>query len=88
MSERIDNSYIFVLFTRVSGVSIFTVFLVFLNLHFRGRKNNLKMPFMRGVEPIRRTIKYLNAGRLVLKDEIHIFSINYSNYGQHHSGIR
>ncbi|XP_051168118.1 probable 28S ribosomal protein S25, mitochondrial [Leptopilina boulardi] len=46
------------------------------------------MPFMKGIEPIRRTIKYLNAGRLVLKDEIHILSINYNTFGDHHSGMR
>lgn len=43
---------------------------------------------MKGLEPIRRTIKYLNAGKLVLKDEIHILSINYNTFGDHHSGIR
>lgn len=36
------------------------------------------MPFMKGREPIRRTIKYLESGRIVLKDQIKIFSINYN----------
>lgn len=46
------------------------------------------MPFMKGREPIRRTLKYLNAGRLVLKDKVHIFSVNYNTYGDHHAGAR
>lgn len=36
------------------------------------------MPFMKGKEPIRRTIKYLESGRIVLKDQIKIFSVNYN----------
>jgi small subunit ribosomal protein S25 len=36
------------------------------------------MPFMKGREPIRRTIKYLEAGKVVLKDKIRVFSINYN----------
>jgi hypothetical protein len=36
------------------------------------------MPFMVGRAPVRRTIKYLEAGRIVLKDKIRIFSINYN----------
>ncbi|XP_043667235.1 probable 28S ribosomal protein S25, mitochondrial [Vespula pensylvanica] len=46
------------------------------------------MPFMIGKEPIRRTLKYLQAGKLVLKDKIQILSINYNTSGQHHSGTR
>lgn len=46
------------------------------------------MPFMKGKEPIRRSIKYLNAGNLVLKDRIKIFSVNYNTHGEHHSGAR
>lgn len=46
------------------------------------------MPFMLGREPIRRSLKYLNAGKLVLKEEIQIFSINYNTHGSHHKGIR
>lgn len=44
------------------------------------------MPFMKGREPVRRTLNYLNAGTLVLKDKIKIFSINYNTYGRHHEG--
>lgn len=46
------------------------------------------MPFMKGLEPVRRTLKYLNAGRLVLKDDIDIFSINYNTWGESQCGIR
>ncbi|EDW00296.1 probable 28S ribosomal protein S25, mitochondrial [Drosophila grimshawi] len=46
------------------------------------------MPFMKGREPIRRTLKYLNAGKLVLKDKVRIFSVNYNTYGNHHAGAR
>jgi small subunit ribosomal protein S25 len=43
---------------------------------------------MKGRAPIRRTIQYLNSGKLVLKDKIRIFSINYNTFGQHHDGAR
>lgn len=46
------------------------------------------MPFMIGKAPIRRTIRYLELGKLVLKDSIRIFSINYNTYGDHHLGAR
>lgn len=46
------------------------------------------MPFMIGTAPIRRTLKYLQAGKLVLKDKIQIFAINYNTSGQHHAGAR
>ncbi|XP_034950602.1 probable 28S ribosomal protein S25, mitochondrial [Chelonus insularis] len=47
------------------------------------------MPFMIGKEPIRRTWKYLEAGRLILKDSIQIFSLHYNtNIGDHHEGAR
>lgn len=46
------------------------------------------MPFMKGRDPVRRTLKYLEAGRLVLKDNIKIFSINYNTYGEHHQGAK
>lgn len=36
------------------------------------------MPFMIGRAPVRRTLKYLESGRIVLKDQIKIFSINYN----------
>lgn len=43
---------------------------------------------MIGKEPIRRTVKYLMSGKLVLKDKIQIFSINYNTHGEHHQGTR
>lgn len=46
------------------------------------------MPFMIGKSPVRRTLQYLNAGRLVLKDSIEIFSLNYNTSGDHHEGAR
>nr|CAH7747005.1 unnamed protein product [Callosobruchus chinensis] len=46
------------------------------------------MPFMKGPAPIRRTLKYLGAGNLILKDQIKIFTINYNVSGKHHQGTR
>ncbi|KAL1491156.1 hypothetical protein ABEB36_011796 [Hypothenemus hampei] len=46
------------------------------------------MPFMKGPAPIRRTIKYLEAGRLYLKDQIKILTINYNMKGDSHQGTR
>ncbi|EZA48317.1 hypothetical protein DMN91_008112 [Ooceraea biroi] len=46
------------------------------------------MPFMIGKEPVRRTVKYLMSGKLVLKDKIQILSINYNTHGDHHKGAR
>ncbi|XP_078052665.1 mitochondrial ribosomal protein S25 [Augochlora pura] len=46
------------------------------------------MPFMIGAAPIRRTLPYLKSGKLVLLDQIQIFSINYNTHGQHHQGTR
>lgn len=46
------------------------------------------MPFMKGREPVRRTLQYLNASKLVLKDKVKIFSVNYNTYGDHHKGAR
>ncbi|XP_076380118.1 mitochondrial ribosomal protein S25 [Megalopta genalis] len=46
------------------------------------------MPFMIGPAPVRRTLSFLNAGKLTLLDQIQIFSINYNSHGQHHKGIR
>lgn len=43
---------------------------------------------MKGAAPVRRTLKYLNAGRIVLKDKIKIFSVNYNTFGDHHKGAR
>ncbi|ERL86978.1 hypothetical protein D910_04381 [Dendroctonus ponderosae] len=44
------------------------------------------MPFMKGPAPIRRTIKYLEAGRLCLKDQLKILTVNYNIHGQSHQG--
>uniref|UniRef100_A0A1B6CTH5 Small ribosomal subunit protein mS25 n=1 Tax=Clastoptera arizonana TaxID=38151 RepID=A0A1B6CTH5_9HEMI len=46
------------------------------------------MPFMIGPAPIRRTLKYLEAGKIIFKDALQIFSINYNTYGDHHKGTR
>lgn len=46
------------------------------------------MPFMKGVSPIRRTIPYLEAGKLVFKDPIKICTINYNISGTHHTGTK
>lgn len=46
------------------------------------------MPLMKGKAPIRRTIQYLNASKLALKDQIKVFTVNYNVHGEHHQGIR
>ena len=46
------------------------------------------MPFMIGPAPIRRSLKYLEAGKLILKDGIQIFSVNYNTHGSNHKGTR
>lgn len=46
------------------------------------------MPFMIGKEPVRRTVKYLMSGQLVLKNKIQILSINYNTHSEHHRGAR
>ncbi|OAD58003.1 putative 28S ribosomal protein S25, mitochondrial [Eufriesea mexicana] len=43
---------------------------------------------MIGKAPIRRTLNYLNAGKLILKNDIQIFSVNYNTHGEHHKGAR
>jgi hypothetical protein len=43
---------------------------------------------MKGKAPIRRTLKYLEAGSLVLKERVKIFCVNYNHYGNHHEGAR
>ncbi|KAK2721430.1 hypothetical protein QYM36_003651, partial [Artemia franciscana] len=48
----------------------------------------LNMPFMRGVAPIRRTLRYLQKGDIVLKDSVHIVSINYNTGAENHVGLR
>jgi len=46
------------------------------------------MPFMKGKAPIRRTLRYLLAGSLVLKDRVKVFCVNYNHHGEHHKGAR
>ncbi|KAL0125105.1 hypothetical protein PUN28_004328 [Cardiocondyla obscurior] len=46
------------------------------------------MPFMKGLAPVRRTLKYLMSGKLILKDTIQILSINYNSRDEHHKGTR
>lgn len=46
------------------------------------------MPFMKGPSPVRRTLKYLEAGRMVLRDKIKIFTVNYNTFEDHHQGAR
>nr|CAG4648944.1 EOG090X0FQ5 [Polyphemus pediculus] len=46
------------------------------------------MPFMVGNAPIRRTIKYLENHRLILKDRVKIFSVNYNIHGANHEGAK
>lgn len=43
---------------------------------------------MKGKAPIRRTLQYLEAGKLVLQDRIKIMSVNYNPHGDHHQGAR
>lgn len=46
------------------------------------------MPFMKGRAPIRRTLQYLEKGRLYLKDQIKIITVNYNTHGENHKGTR
>lgn len=43
---------------------------------------------MKGKAPIRRTIQYLKSGKLQLKKQVKIFSVNYNTFGDHHKGAR
>jgi hypothetical protein len=43
---------------------------------------------MKGKAPIRRTLKYLEAGSLVLKERVKVFCVNYNVFGDHHKGAR
>ncbi|KAF5303088.1 hypothetical protein FQR65_LT08419 [Abscondita terminalis] len=43
---------------------------------------------MKGKAPVRRTLRYLKDGRLVLKNEINIFTVNYNITGKHHEGTK
>ena len=38
----------------------------------------ISMPFMKGRAPVRYTLKYLEAGRLALKDNVRIMTVNYN----------
>lgn len=46
------------------------------------------MRFMKGKAPVRRTLNYLNAGKLFMKEQIKVMSINYNTFGEHHKGVR
>uniref|UniRef100_T1JMZ4 Small ribosomal subunit protein mS25 n=1 Tax=Strigamia maritima TaxID=126957 RepID=T1JMZ4_STRMM len=46
------------------------------------------MPFMRGVSPIRRTLKYLESGKIHFKECVKIMTINYNYRGDEHEGAR
>jgi small subunit ribosomal protein S25 len=43
---------------------------------------------MKGKAPIRRTLKFLEAGSLVLKDRVKVFCVNYNHHGDHHKGAK
>jgi len=43
---------------------------------------------MKGIAPIRRTVKYLQAGKLVLKDRVQVFSVHYNLRGDNHQGAK
>ena len=36
------------------------------------------MPFHRGAEPIRRTLKYVEKGHLVFKERVKVMTVNYN----------
>ena len=48
------------------------------------------MPFMKGIAPIRRTAKYLNAGGLVFKERVKIVTVNFNDLAdsQSHKGAQ
>ena len=48
------------------------------------------MPWMKGVAPIRRTVKYLNASPLIFKPRVKIMMINFNDKetDKHHEGAR
>lgn len=43
---------------------------------------------MRGRAPIRNTLKYLQSGRIMLRDNVDVFAVNYNTAGEHHHGAR
>ncbi|EFA03291.1 small ribosomal subunit protein mS25 [Tribolium castaneum] len=46
------------------------------------------MPFMIGPAPIRRTLQFLEAGRLILKDQIKIMAVHYHLVGENNKGTK
>ncbi|RZB49898.1 L51 S25 CI-B8 domain containing protein [Asbolus verrucosus] len=46
------------------------------------------MPFMIGPAPIRRTLKFLEAGRLALKEQIKIFAVHYNLHDDNNKGAK
>lgn len=54
------------------------------------RKNSRghQMPFMKGKAPIRRTLNYLQKGKLAIKNPIKIFTLNYNYIGEQNLGAK
>lgn len=73
---------------KIWKVRKFLSFLFFYRWGKNTEKSYGKMGFMVGRAPIRRTVKYLTAGRLAFKDNVKIFSVNYNAFGDHHAGAR
>ncbi|GFS60521.1 probable 28S ribosomal protein S25, mitochondrial [Trichonephila inaurata madagascariensis] len=46
------------------------------------------MPFQLGKDAIRRTIPYLKQGRLILRENVKVMTINYNDTGDYHKGTR
>ncbi|GBP16958.1 Probable 28S ribosomal protein S25, mitochondrial [Eumeta japonica] len=46
------------------------------------------MGFMKGRAPIRRTLNYLNAGKLIMKDSLKVFSLHYNVVGKNNVGAK
>lgn len=59
-----------------------------LNCTVAKSKQNTSMPFMVGRSPIRRTLRHLQAGRLLLDSKVRVMTINYNIKGDHHEGLR
>ena len=60
-------------------------------------QNRFKMPFVRGVAPIRRSLDYLKSGPIVFKERVKVLTVNYNDYEQyktykkdhpHHQGAK
>lgn len=43
---------------------------------------------MIGKAPIRRTLQYLERGKIVFRETVKVFSVNYNMKSEHHSGAR